>query len=413
MKKKILLSISAFLALFILMAVCAGGTEVKAAAAGPVSITEIDYDKLTMTINKNGNGIVFYSTDQKATWNEVDGPVTENDGKYYIEMDISWISANADVTVYFKGNTDSTAISVTVPKANSSFKVKYDKVNVDFTFVGNDGSSKFMWRKTTDYNWQTVDFDITKTSYKNFIKTIDDLRFKGTKIVIRIGQIKGTSESNPGERPSKDVTVAITKMAAAPNLKVNVKKMEVNTKTSMEYFNEDENKWVACQKNMSVEEIAPSAMFDGGAENVSVRVRVAATEKKPYSQTALLYITGQGAAPSVTGATADVTYQFTTDGKFLINFPKASKTVPVDYCIVKEGAEFNYATAKWRTVKSNTKQVKLTEKNAPSGTTVYFRFTGTAANASKNIELKLASDYADFTIDWKNSSATVNPKPSK
>lgn len=413
MKKRLMFSISALVMLLFLGIVCAGRTEVSAASASPVAITAIDYDKLTMTICKNGNGIVFYSTDQRSTWKEVEGIVSTKGGQNYIEMDISWVSATSDVQIYFKGNIDSTAISVTLPKANASFKVKYDKVNVDFTFVGNDGCPSFMWRKTTDYNWVTVPFDITSQGYKDFIRTVDDLRFKGTKIIIRTGQVAGTSADNPGERPSKDVTVVIAKMAAAPNLKVNVKKMNVNTKTNMEYYDEAEGKWIGCQKNMMVEQIAPDAMYDMGAENVAIRVRVAATDKKPHSQTALLSITGQPGAPSVVGSAADVTYEFTSDGKFLVHFPKVTKAAPIDYCIVKDDAEFVFEKAKWKTVKVNTKVIKLTEKSAPSGTTLYFRFTGTAANPTKKIELKLASDYVDFSIDWKNSSTKINPKPIK
>lgn len=405
MKNRIKYMLLAFLMMFIAGAAVLGTEDAYAAEAGTVTITNIDYDRLTMKIDKNGNGIVFYSVDQKATWKEVEGIAYDDGGKYYLEMDISWISASAETQIYFKGNVNTNVISVSVPKANSSFKVKYDKVDVSFDFSGNDGATEFMWRKSTDYNWNKVSFDVTSSSYKNFISTVDGLRFKGCKLIFRIGQVMGTGAENPGERPSKDVTVSIPKMAAAPSLKVNVKKMTVNTKTTLEYYDATAGKWVACEKNMKVEDIAPAALYENGGANVSIRVRVAATEKKPYSQTGLLSVTGQCAAPVVG---TDVKHeQNSEDGKYYITFPRASKSNPYEYCLVKAGDTFDASTAKWKAVKANTKIVKYTEKAAPEGSLVYVRYAGITENVSKGIELKLPSQPVSFGIAWQKNDGTT------
>lgn len=397
MRKKLILWISAFMMLMLGL-VMTGTSGISAAeTATTVSIGTIDYEKLIMKVYKNGNGVVFYSTDNKSTWNEVEGPVyTDAGSKTYIEADISWVSASSEVTVYFKGNKNTNVISVTFPKMSTSFKVKYDKASGEFTFSGNDSATEFLWRKSTDYNWYRVSFTESDTTYKNFIETVDSLRFKGCKIVFRLGQQLGTDENDPGERPSREITIAIPKMASAPNVKVNVKKLIVNTKDTMEYYDETSKTWVSCEKNMKVSELAPSVMLDKGGKNTVIKIRVAATSKKGYSQTALLSIDGQTAAP-VLGT--DIRYEIQADRKLAITFVKASALIPIDYCIVKTGAEsFDAATAKWKTVKNANKKITFSEKSVPDGSTVFFRFTGINANATKGISLKLPSAYASFTI---------------
>ncbi|MCQ2495716.1 MAG: hypothetical protein MJ131_03900 [Lachnospiraceae bacterium] len=395
MKKKVILWISAFLMLM-LGCFAAGGLKAYAAEPSPVSIGSIDYEKLNMKVFKNGNGIIFYSTDNKNTWVELEGPVyTDGAGKDFIETDISWVSAASDVTVYFKGNKNTTVVPLTFPKTGTSFKVKFDKATGDFTFSGNDSSTEFLWRKSTDYTWYRVKFTESDPSYKKFMATVDQLRFKGCKLVFKLGQTLGKDESEPGERPSKEIVVTIPKMAAAPSVKINVKKLIVSTKDTMEYYDETKKEWVSCEKNMAIADMVPDVMFDKGGKSTVVKIRVAATSSKGYSQTALLSVPGQTKAPAVG---TDIKYEILPDRKLALNFPKASAAAPVDYCIVKSGAEsFDPVTAKWKTVKA-AKIVKLSEKSAPDGCTVFFRFTGIALNVTKGIDLKLPSAYASFSV---------------
>ena len=384
------------------------GTEADESARA-VSVGDIDYDKLTVKVFKNGNSIVYFSSDSRKTWMEVEGDSGTDQESAYIVMDISWVNSKTDTTVYFKGDKEATALEVTFPKMNSAFKVKFDKAAIDFEFEGYEDATTFIWRKESDYNWQTVPFDKENAAYKAFLSEINALRFKGAKIIFRCDQVIGTGAENVGQRMSKEVKISIPKMANAPSVKVNVKKMILNTKTTMEYFDAEKNTWVACEKNMKVSDIAAKAMYSGGSEgqDVVLKIRTAASEKKAYSKTLTLTIPAQGFAPSF-GDTADVKYSY-DNGKLFLTFTKASAQAPIDYCVVKEGADFDPSTAKWKTVKAN-KQVKLAEKSVPDGSKIYIRYTGVAANANKNIELKLPSYYAEYTVAWPKTADSEKDK---
>lgn len=376
------------------------GSFTDAKAASTVSVGEIDYEQLTMKVYKNGNNIVYFSTDNKKTWNEIEGnAVTDAIGQYLL-MDISWASAASSSKIMFKGNSATTVISVTLPKQSSDFKVKFDPVNTGFEFSGQDSETYFYWRKTTDYNWQQVPFDTSTPQYKAFIDQVESLRFKGSKIVFRIGQKKGTSEDNPGERPGKEVTVGIAKLASAPSIKVNVQKLNLNTKSTLEYFDPINSKWIACEKNMTVADIAPSTLYGNGGHTVTLKIRTAATEKKAASLITTITIPGQKAAPSVGSlASSSEVKCGAKDGKLVLEFTKASAKLQYEYCIVKPDKEFELYKTSWRTVKNN-KVIKVSKGSAPEGSVIYIRYKGVSENVSKGISLELPSDYTYRNISY-------------
>lgn len=411
--RKIIYSLSALL-LLLLITVSAGVYDVRAEETpSTITIRDIDYEKLCMKVYKNGNGIVFYSLDGKKSWNEVEGAVYSNALGDYIDMDISWASSSSDVKIYFKGNKETTVVNVVLPKVSSSFKVKYNKAESDFIFSGNDEATDFYWRKSTDYDWHQVSFNTSDPSYILFLQTVEQLRFKGCSLIFRTKPVVGTDEDDCGERPSKEVKVSIPKMAAAPNIKVNVKKMTLNTKSTMEYYNQATGLWVGCGKNMYVGDVAPGTILDTDPVPANVLIRVAATYTKPCSQTAMLYIPAQTEAPAVSDAAGSgvARYEIKSDGKLYLTFPDATKTDPIDYCVVKTGNSFDVSTAKWKTVKASNKVVKLTEKACPEGSKIYFRYSGVTANASKNIDLKLASKVTNITVTWSQGEDTT-PTPT-
>ncbi len=392
MKKKIL-SLLVFLIICVTAVIPAAG--ISAADAGTITVGKTDYDEMTMRVYMNGNSICYFSTDAKKTWNELEGDiVTDSTGSYKI-MDISWASVSADVTVCFKGDKNVEVTEAVLPKQSVAFKVKYLKASGDFEFSGNDDFSSFMWRKSTDYNWKTVPFDEKSTGYKAFLKEIEGLKLKGAKLVFRTAQIAGTDADNMGERPGRDISISITKRTAAPVIKVNVNKMTLNTKASMEYFNVKTSAWEPCEKNMTLAAMVPDVLFNNGAKKTSVKIRNAETATKPYSNTFILTVPGQGTAPSVG---TDVTCAF-EEGKLALTFVKASATVPYEYCVVAAGSSFDESTAKWKTVKK-AKTVKITQKAAPDGSTVYFRYKGIAANDAKKIALALPSYYCTYSVKW-------------
>ncbi len=371
--------------------------------ANKITVGDIDYERLTMKIYKNGNTNVYFSTtlaSDLSGWDEVSGVASDDGNGTYLLVDISWASSAADVKFYLRGDKNTNATEVVLPKASTAFKVTFDKVNGDFTFAGQDDAKYFYYRKNTDYNWVKVYFEGMGTpngdkemSYADFLSNVEMLRFKGSKLVFKLGQQPGTSETETGARPSKEVTVSITKYASAPSVKLNITKLTFNTKSTMEW-SDDMSHWHECEKNMSLEDLAPKAI-GAGATDVVLFFRVAATEKKPCSQIAVVVIPAQTSAPAV-GKDAEVSYSY-DNNKLLLNFSKASATNMYEYCVVTADKEFSLSTAKWKTVKA-AKTVSLTKKSA-EGAKVYVRYKGTLENVKKGIEFKLPSAYSSFTAN--------------
>jgi hypothetical protein len=369
--------------------------SVSAEDATAISIGKIDYENLTMQVYDNNNAIVYYSTDQ-STWLEIEGPYSSATKSY--TMDISWISSTSDATLYFKGDIIKTIKSITLPMKNSSIKIKFDKVEGEFIFTDVEEAETFQWRKVTDYNWTTVDFDETSSSYKTFLDTTELLRSKGVKIIIRTPQLLGTGISNVGMRPSKEVTVAITARVAAPTLKVNIAKLTINTSAAMEYYNTKTSLWIACDGVSSIEDIAPSTLYQNGAKNVTLMIRRAETEKDTFSQTTYLIIPGQTAPPSIGDNSNEVTYYY-MNSKLILQFNKASTSNMFEYSICKPDATFNETFASWKSV-TTTKALTISKSTAPDGCTIYVRRKGTDANTTKNIAFKLPSAINHFTVKY-------------
>ena len=105
---------------------------VNADANQSVSVTNINYDKMTLTMSGNGDTAYYFSDGKQKKWEKVVGS-TES-GK--TTMDISWISASKDYQLSLKGNVSAKPVIVTIPKYNSKFKAAYNKASGTDTYSG-------------------------------------------------------------------------------------------------------------------------------------------------------------------------------------------------------------------------------------------------------------------------------------
>jgi hypothetical protein len=364
-------------------------------AASAVSVGKIDYDRMTMQIYYNSNSVVFYSTDN-STWSEAEGEY-DSSAKSCV-MDISWVSKTSDVTLYLKGDNIKTVKSVILPAQNTSFNVKYDNILDEFNFDNSDEADSLEWRKATDYNWMTVDMDQSSASYQRFIKKMNELRVKGSVIIIRIPQVTGTGISNAGMRPSIERTVTISARAAAPVIRVNSSRLTLGTASSMEYYDPASDLWMECSPTMSLNEIAPEVLYENGSSSVTLRIRKAATASAPYSKTAHFRIPGQSAAPTIGDNSSEVTYYY-MNSKLILQFNRASDAKVYQYAIVREDADYDAAIVSWRDIKS-TDLLTLSSGYAPQGATVYIRRKGTDADSDDISDLVLASAANSFTVKY-------------
>ncbi len=377
--------------LLLLLIAIAPAIPAKAGTATAVSVGTADYEELTLQVFNNHNSIVFYSVDQ-LNWTEVEGSYEA--GVYL--MDISWVSSSDDVTLYFKGDSNTNVTSITIPMQNNDFKVTFDKVEGTFTFENTELSETFEWRKASDYSWNSVSLDEGSSSFQAFLNTVEAFRVKGAKLILRLPQETGNARDS-GSRSSKEVTVTISARADAPNVSVNASNLTLNTTTAMEYYDASTDIWIECSRGMTVEEIAPEVLYQNGSKSVTLKLRTAATEKNPHSKTTLLTIPGQQAAPRIGGNTEDISYYY-VNSKLTMVFNLASTTNQYEYTIIKPDMEFDAAKARWTTV-SKSKPMTLTNATAPNGSTVYVRKKGIAASSSKNISLSLSSAITSFDVN--------------
>jgi len=379
---------------FLLIVICLWNpADMKADAASAVSVGTIDYEAMTLQIYYNSNSLIYYSTDN-STWEEAEG-FYDSTAKS-ISMDISWISEASDTALYLKGDVVKTVKTLTIPAYNNSFSVVYDKAEGDFTFDGYDNAETFEWRKASDYHWMSVSFNEASSSYQSFLSKMEYFRLKGANIIIRLPQVKGTSLSKTGSRPSAEVSITITARGAAPTVKVNSSKLTMNTTGSIEYYETSSGLWVECDGSMTVEDLAPKALYANGAKTVTLMLRKAATTSAPYSKTQYLTITAQDAAPTIGDNSKDVTYYY-LNSKLVLQFNKATSNVKYEYTIVKSDDSLDLTTANWKSVTSN-KIMTLSQSMVPDGCTVYLRKKGTDANAK--VALVLSSDISSFTVNY-------------
>lgn len=367
--------------------------------ATAVKVVCINYEEGKLQIDACNNTKVYYSDSSQKTWYVLEGG-KENG---ILTMDISWISTAKDYELNLKGSDDETVVSVELPKYNSTLKVKFDKVDGTLDFTNEDGATKFEWRKAAAIDkWSSASIDTSKDDAKEFLKEIETLRVKGGKIQVRIPQTVGTSEANTGSRPSKVVTVSITKRGNAPSVKVVSNSMQVNTTDKMEYklisvggTQQTDAKWTVCDKKMSLSALTPQVLtVSGGAvgQDVIVAVRKAETEKAPYTKTNYLAIPAQPEAPDASTFSTSK-----TTSKFSLIIGNASKYTPYQYAVVAKGDTKSDSNLVWKTV-SSSKEISFNIKKYPEGSTIYVRTKG--ENLSKKVDLKLPSAYTTISISY-------------
>lgn len=401
-------------ALILLAGVMFGGVKASAVEPGPVSVRDINYEDLTMKVYKNGNSCVYYtlslsSSIELSDWDEVSGESVTDATGTYILMDISWTTATADTKFYLRGDKNTETVQVKLPKQTTAFKVKFDKIIGNFVFLGQDDRAFFYYRKSTDYNWTKVMFDgysaADTKSYADFLLDVEVFRFKGAKLMFKLGQEVGmaTPDSTDfGERPSKEVSVTVSKYVSAPAVKLNVTKLIFNTKDTMEWTTDIRStSWTPCVKDTKIEDIAPDSIWESSSKPTDTVLffRSSQTEKKACSQIMVVNVPAQSASPTVgEKGTEDVVYAY-VGNRITLTFKNASKEIPYEYCIVKDdGNEFDIHTAKWKTV-SSAKAIILTAKST-NDSTIYIRRKGKNAVASKSIDMVLPSDYETIDVSF-------------
>lgn len=389
-----------FFVLLLLIGTAAPLMRTKA-AGGKLVITEIDYEKETMTVTSaNGDQYLYYSDAKMKNWECAYGSF-EN-GAFV--LDISWVSKTKDYVLTLKGDKSDEAVSVTLPKQDKAFRASYNYITESFCFEGAEGCTVF-WRKADSTTWQAVD----QTAQQVFRR----LYARGAYLYLRTGQVKGGTKNGAveaGSRPSKEVKISLTKQASAPTT-VTVKSAEqISVNDKMEYTTDGTAAWKPCSgKVLEISEAAPAVFYNGSTpgRDVEVSVRVAATEKRLPSAATVLTIRAQEAAPTgietefTNVSTLQITIPEKKDAEGNVTEKKPSSSNPYEYTIVAEGAALS-ENAVWTAI--TTEKTKLTAQKAPQGSVVYIRKRGHMEDGKAYQPASLAFTY---TVGEYPGSSTV------
>ncbi|MGF7142479.1 hypothetical protein HNQ56_000897 [Anaerotaenia torta] len=372
-----------------LMAAAAFLLPRSAQASGSISIKEINYQNSTITLQLNsGDTTAYFSDSARKTWEEVPGNV--GSGKT-ITMDISWVSAAKNYVMTFKGDKSDTVVSVTIPKQATNFKTTFNKVKGTVTF-SNMGGRTIEWRKKGSTAWKTVDTNTIS-------KEVSYLYANGATLYFRLAPVNGTSITNVGFRPSKEVTITIPKKPSAPSISINGSRFTIAVKKGMAYRIMDADvavtDWINISRSsdLPLKNVAPEVLYDTPAQKeVTLQFRTNATSSAVVSKTATVTVPVQEGPPD-----ADIygiSLNYTSSTSLSLQVKAASAKVPFEYTVIPDGHELNYQTAVWTEINSSA-AVTLDSTKAKAGSHIYVRKKSVGTAGSE--EYALASSELDVT----------------
>ena len=404
------------LAALVLLCIGLGSAYMVTHGAASVTITDIDYDNLTMTIQGNAaDSQIFFATSASAAiWDEVPGSL---DDKHRIVMDISFVSLTSNYTLYLKGDRSTDPIKVVFPKQNTAFKVTHNKADHTLRMVNLGSAKTVYYKKSTSEDWILYNYNDSQAQ-KEMANLIETLCLKGATLQFRAGQIRGESQSNTGTRPSNPFSLTIPKRASAPAVKLDYDKLTFNMKKTYEYKRPEEEIWTtAATTSLYLEDALPNAMHDAYVNTVindpslepgdtlSIDVRIKATSSRVASQTKTIAVPGQEKTyitytDENTGETKNHIYlEYTGSEQCRIKFETlaikdafgrdVTLSVPsssnvYEYTVVKKGEALNTHTANWNSITSAT--TNLTKSKVPTGSSLYIRKKATSTAVASTTE---------------------------
>lgn len=406
MKKKLTYLISGALAVLLMLTIFLPTGRAEAADIGLV-ITEIDYEKETMTIKSNaGDKLLLYSDGKQKTW-ECVSDMFSSAG--VCVMDISWISKTKDYTLSIKGDKSEKVTTVVLPKQQTNLKAAFNYLTGTVNFTNADSGTLY-WRKNNSTKWYKT--GKTAAEQSEMLSTFRWLYERGTSVYFRIGQVKGTG-ANPGSRPSKEIKMTISKQGTEPSVVLSATAKTITAATTTEYRKSTESSWTKMSsKTLKITETAEAAFYKNGAagRDVVLFFRTAATEKKLYSKEKEITVKAQEAAPtnvafrfaSASSLAMTISEVKAADGTVTAAAP--SKSNPYEYTIVAADSTLKDTTV-WTAVTSED-ELSISAEKAPQGATIYVR-QKCAVSGSEYRPESLAASYVVGSYP-ENSKAILN-----
>jgi len=408
---------------------------VKAKAAAKLEVVEIDYDQETLTVRSNsGDTFLYYSDSKKKNWecaygkfvdegtSTVEGNAdtsTNTSGKIYV-LDISWVKKTKDYDLTLKGDVSTEVLTVKLPVQNKYFKVTYNYEKQEFV-PQNANNCPLQWRKADSTIWHDVEKEDGST--EETVSMMNKLYAKGAYIYVRTKPQNG-DKTTTGVRPSKEIKISLKKQASAPSVSMKTAGI-LTVNTTQEYQVGGSDTWTKCnEKTLDLRKVATDAFYQGDnkGKEVTIYVRVAATEKKLPSASTVITVRAQEEAPENSGDQSQIEYSFknattlqvefkevkeTVDGKEVVVKEKPSSKNPYEYTVVKP-AEGTTPTqpaedATWTAITAGT--VTISAEKAPEGSVLFIRKRG---RLESKVVYQPESRACEYTVTGYPKGSEVN-----
>jgi hypothetical protein len=355
-------------------------------AAASIQVKEINYQNSTITLQLNeGDTSVYFSDSMKRTWEEIPGTIQSNKT---VTMDISWISVSTNYVMNFKGNSSTAIVSVTIPKQATNFRATFNKIKGTISFK-NSGNRNVEWRKKGSTTWKTVDINTIASE-------LSQLYSNGATVYFRLAFVNGSSTSNVGFRPSKEVTITVPKKPSAPEVTINGSQFSIEVKKGMAYrtMNKDGSAtdWttVGSSTDLLLKNIAPSVLYNTTSVTssaITMQFRTNAKSTALMSKTGSVTIPIQEGPPSLEAY--GISLNYTSSSSLSLQVKAANSKTPFEYTVVKEGSELNYQTTGWTAITSST-AITLDNSAAKAGSRIYVRKKSVGSLANSDFALASA-----------------------
>ncbi|MCR5521026.1 MAG: hypothetical protein K6F44_03845 [Lachnospiraceae bacterium] len=385
---------------------------VKAQAAESVSVRSINYDESTITVQLGQNdNLLLISDSKKKKWEAI--PIDKALDNT-VTMDISWVSLTKDYILSLKGDISTEPVSVTIPKQSAALRAAYNTATGRISFTGETGEIE--WRKKESIEWSDLPSDDV------FKTRLDSMCTYGATVVFRIKGSNGTSISNPGRRPGKEVYVSVPKKIAAPNIKIDDSTLTVAVNSDMQYRMADSKgnpvstEWTNINKeeNMPLAQLASASIVNSQGSNTTevsfIQFRTKATASKQVSNVKTIEVPAQFDLDA--SQKENITISYTSSTSFEINVPFAGTQTPYEYCIINTSDQADGITINdleeltWKVINSTTPvPISRDKNNADEGSLVYVRKKAVGTLGETGYELASPA-YLVGTVNYPGEVST-------
>lgn len=332
------------------------GHTLKAEAGTTQVSVNVNYlEGLAYISPGTGASVKFYFSTDLKTWQPLDSNV----------LDITPLLKSKEVTIYFKGNSDTTQASVILQAEDISLKAAYQVANGLGRIAISNVSTTVEYRYGANGEWIPLSgYSIPTANYE----------YMGATINIR-------TMATSTKRAGKIVNVTVPRKPSTPSVKLDGSKLSFTGLKSgvTQYRLGDSTVWLTFNPSnvkTTTMDLMSLSVNNGLATNAQlsyciVEFRTMATIKQVASNIKQIEVPLQPLIP-------DTITQYSN----MLSIVGCSSKKAYEYSVVKSGALLNLSTARWISV-TTPKAVKIS--NVVLGDSVYVRLKSYTDTTTKNV----------------------------